>query len=346
MTPNEFAHRHEQEWKQLETLIAARPGHRPAQLDHRENQSDTPDGSGMELTPKRATNQAIFPSLYRRICLHLALSRERHYPPALIERLNHLALSGHQTLYGARPLRNIVQFIVCGFPTLIREHARLFWLASALLYLPALLMGLLVYFQPEMIYRLLDYKSVHHLEEMYSANGVIEIETGSGRVASENFSMLGFYIHNNITIGFQCFASGLLFGLGTLYFLIFNGLIFGAVSAHLIHQGSVERFFQFVIAHSAFELTAIVLCGMAGLLLGRALIAPGRRRRNEALTHAAGPAVQIVYGATAMLLIAAFIEAFWSSGAYLPVTGKFIVGGLLWALVAAYFLFMGVRRET
>jgi len=329
MTPNEFIGCHEQEWNRLETLIAMHTGRRPAK----------PEDQDLSLA---------FPSLYRRACLHLALARERHYPPALIDRLDRLALSGHQTFYGKRSrlLHNTGQFIVHGFPALIREHARLFWFASALFYLPTLLMGLLVYFQPEMVYSILDHRSVADLEGMYSAGGAVEVNTGSGRAAHGNFLMLGFYIRNNITIGFQCFASGLLFGLGTLFFLIFNGLFFGAVSAHLIHQGSAERLFQFVIAHGAFELTAIVLCGMAGLLLGRALISPGRLRRSEALAHAAGPAIQIVYGATAMLLIAAFIEAFWSSGAYLPVTGKFIVGGTLWALVAAYFLFMGARRAT
>jgi len=328
MTPNEFVSRHEQEWSRLETLIAMHTRGRPAK----------PDDQDMRLA---------FPSLYRRACLHLALARERHYPPALIDRLDRLALSGHQAFYGTRSrlLHSIVQFIAYGFPALIREHARLFWLASALLYLPILLMGLLVYFQPEMVYSLIDQEGVRDLEKMYRTGGAIEPGAGSGRAAHDNFMMLGFYIRNNITIGFQCFASGLLFGVGTLYFLIFNGLLFGAVSAHLIHQGSVGQLFQFVVAHGAFELTAIVLCGMAGLMLGRALISPGRRRRSEALAHAAGPAVRIVYGATAMLLIAAFIEAFWSSGAYLPVAGKFIVGGLLWALVAAYFLFMGARRE-
>lgn len=343
MTPNEFVRRHEQEWKQLEALIATRSGRKKPyrRLPH------TPDGLDTNLMPEPLADDADFPSLYRRTCLHLALARERHYPPALIERLDRLALSGHQTLYSARShlLHSVAQFFVHGFPALIREHARLFWLASALLYLPALLMGLLVHFQPEMIYSLFDYDAVHKLEKMYRDGGALEPEAGSGRAAIENFKMFGFYIKHNISIGFQCFAFGLLFGLGTLFYLVFNGLIFGAISAHLIHQGSAVRLFQFVIAHGAFELTAIVLCGMAGLLLGRALISPGRRRRNEALTLAAGSAIQIVYGATAMLLIAAFIEAYWSSGAYLPVTGKFIVGGLLWALVAAYFLFMGARRD-
>jgi len=349
MTPNEFIRHHEQEWNRLETLIDMRFGRKPnSPQKNARNFPEAVNSPGTEPAREQAADQAVFPSLYRQVCLHLALARERHYPPALIERLDRLALSGHQAFYGARSrfLHNVAQFLIHGFPALIREHARLFWLATALLYLPILLMGLLVYFQPEMIYSLLDYYGVREVEEMYSAAGATEMKVGTGRVADTNLLAFGFYIKNNISIGFQCFASGLLFGLGSLFYLIFNGLRIGAVAAHLIHQGSAERFFQFVIAHGAFELTAIALCGMAGLLLGRALISPGRRRRSEALVHAAGPAIRIIYGATGMLLIAAFIEAFWSSGAYLPFTGKFIVGGLCWALVAAYFLFMGARRES
>ncbi|MCL2829491.1 MAG: stage II sporulation protein M [Betaproteobacteria bacterium] len=333
MTPNEFTQRYEKDWQDLETLI---DGARKRRRKKAENPSE-PSGA--------------LPALYRRVCQHLALARERHYPPALIERLDRLALAGHQTLYAARGrlAGNIIRFAARDFPALVREHARLFWAASALFYLPALAMALLVYLQPEMVYSIFDHSEVTSFEEMYSPlkdSAASKAGSLGGRDAGSNLVMFGFYIKNNTSIGFQCFAAGLLYGVGTLFYLTFNGLIFGAVAAHLIHQESAVRFFQFVIAHSAFELTAIMLCGMAGLMLGRALIAPGRRRRVEALIEAARPAVQIVYGAAVMFFIAAFIEAFWSSGAYLPPSGKFIVGGLLWALVAAYFLFMGKRNAS
>jgi len=330
MTPNEFTHRYEKDWQQLETLIDGARGKIRARAV-----AGNP--------PEAPADKSALPALYRRVCQHLALARERHYPLALIERLDRIALAGHQTLYAARGglAGNIARFVTRDFPALVREHARLFWAANALFYLPALAMAILVYLQPEMVYSIFDEYTVRNFEEMYGSGGT---EASGGRDAESNLGMFGVYIYNNTSIGFQCFASGLLYGLGTLFFLVLNGLIFGTLTAHLIHQESAARLFQFVIAHGAFELTAITLCGMAGLMLGGALIAPGRRRRVEALMAAARPAIKIVYGAAAMFFIAAFIEAFWSSGAYLPVPGKFIVGGLLWALVAAYFLFMGKRN--
>jgi uncharacterized membrane protein SpoIIM required for sporulation len=117
------------------------------------------------------------------------------------------------------------------------------------------------------------------------------------------------------------------------------------VATHLTRVGYAEPFFQFVAGHSAFELTAIALCGMAGLLLGRALLAPGLRTRREALVTSARIAVRIVYGATAMLLFAAFIEAFWSSTTAVPPIVKYLVGAALWVFVGAYFLFMGRRAH-
>jgi hypothetical protein len=42
-----------------------------------------------------------------------------------------------------------------------------------------------------------------------------------------------------------------------------------------------------------------------------------------------------------MLVIAAFLEAFWSPSALVPDIVKYAVGGTLWVLVLAYLLFLG-----
>jgi uncharacterized membrane protein SpoIIM required for sporulation len=163
----------------------------------------------------------------------------------------------------------------------------------------------------------------------------------SERDSGDDWMMFGFYIMNNIGISFQTFASGLLFGLGSLFFLLFNGLMIGAVAGHLTRIGYSETFWSFVIGHGAFELTAIALSGAAGLKLGWALLAPGRRLRSEALRRAGAQSVPLVAGVILFLLIAAFIEAFWSSMTYTTPTAKYLVGASLWALVIIYFLFAG-----
>jgi uncharacterized membrane protein SpoIIM required for sporulation len=113
------------------------------------------------------------------------------------------------------------------------------------------------------------------------------------------------YIFNNVRIGFQTFASGLLFGLGAIFYLLYNGLFIGTITGHIVHSGLATNFFSFTSGHSAFELTAICLAGAAGLKLGYALVAPGQLTRGAALRAAATDAITLVAGVAGMLLIAA-----------------------------------------
>jgi uncharacterized membrane protein SpoIIM required for sporulation len=97
-------------------------------------------------------------------------------------------------------------------------------------------------------------------------------------------------------------------------------------------------FFPFIATHSAFELTAIVLSGAAGLRIGSALLLPGRLPRLLSLQIAARETSSIVLGAAVMLLIAAAIEAFWSSAAWVSPAAKFTAAAACWALVVLFFL--------
>ena len=135
-------------------------------------------------------------------------------------------------------------------------------------------------------------------------------------------------------------------GIGTVLVLISNGILIAAVGAHLVSIGSGSTFFPFVCGHSAFELTAIVLAGASGLHIGRAILAPGRKRRARALAEAARECVPVLYGMTGMLLIAAFLEAYWSSSVLISAGLKYFVASLLWSAVLLYFAFAGRVRES
>jgi len=119
----------------------------------------------------------------------------------------------------------------------------------------------------------------------------------------------------------------------------------GAVSGYLIGAGHALNFTSFVVTHSAFELTAAVLSGAAGLRLGFSWLAPGRLTRLEALKSAARHAVVVLYGAVGMFFAAAAIEAFWSSAPWLPPGIKYGVGALCWTLVIAYLVAQGRPRK-
>ncbi len=125
-------------------------------------------------------------------------------------------------------------------------------------------------------------------------------------------------------------------GIGTILVLVFNGITIGAVAGHLQQAGYGEPFWRFVVGHAPFELTAIVIAGGAGLQLGLRLLAPGRMRRVDALVEGGRIGARLCLGVAFMLLVAAFIEAFWSSIAWVPMWGKLTVSAVLWLLVLGW----------
>lgn len=316
MSQRIFEERYSAQWHQLEGVLGS-------------DKSSGNDGHSTAL-----------PELYRTACHQLALAKHRRYSTYLVAELNQLVLRGHHRLYqnGPRHSRQWVRFIVRDFPQTLRRNAVYLWLAGALFFVPGLLMGLGCYFNEDLIYSILSPDAVNNFDQMYDADSR---KLGRETESDTDWVMFGYYIRNNIGIAFRTFAGGILFGIGSIFFLVYNGLVIGGVAGHVSQIGYAHTFFPFVIGHGAFELTAIALSGAAGLKLGYALVDPGPYRRGFALREAARDAVQIVYGATLMLIVAAFVEAFWSSSSAMPIAVKYSVGAFLWIFVVVYVLYSG-----
>jgi len=287
---------------------------------------------------------AELPARYRRLCQHLALAHERQYSPDLVDRLNLLALRGHHALYANRRRQTLrmVDFLLVSFPALVRAEWRLVGVAALLFFGPLLALVAALQVWPEFVHYLLHPQQIANFHDMYDpANRRLGM-----READTHLAMFGFYIWNNVRIGFQTFAGGLFAGLGSIWFLASNGLMIGAVAGYLTQVGFSATFWSFVAGHSSLELLAIVLSGAAGLRLGMAVIRPGARSRKAALVEAARPAVRLMYGAALMFCAAAFVEAFWSPLTEVPVAVKLWAGLGGWALLAAYFAFSGRARAA
>ena len=296
------------------------------------------------LEDKPAFDAAEMPQRYRRLCQSLALAADRHYSPALVDRLNRLALRGHHALYQnrRRESQRVLEFVAAGFPALVRREWRLVLAASLLFFGPLLgLMALLQVF-PEFVHYLLRPEQIATFHEMYDPAS----RRLGMREADTMLMMFGMYIWNNVGIGFQTFAGGMLAGVGSIWFLGSNGVVLGAVAGYLTQIGYIETFWSFVSGHSSWELIAIALSGAAGLRLGLAVIAPGPVSRKAALVAAARPAIQIMYGAALLFFVAAFVEAFWSPLTGVPFRVKIGVGIAGWTLLLAYFALAGRSRAA
>ena len=317
MKQHEFEALHESLWKQVDAAL--------------EN-------------PSQGDNSEQLAEHYLRLCQQLAIAKERMYDSALVEQLNNRVLGLYRELYRYRAdtRLNFYAFFRRDFPLAIFRHRYYILLAFLVMVLPGLIAGVWTYFDEEAIYSVLDGSQVRHMERIYDPESS---KLGREREADTDIYMFGFYIQNNISVAFRCFASGLLLGIGTLFVLFFNGMFMGSIAGHLTRLDYVDTFYPFVIGHGSFELTAIVFSGAAGLRLGYAILNPGQSSRLDALRQAGRDVVPMLYGIVLMLIIAAFLEAFWSSSASLPIAVKYSVGAVLWGLVLLY-CFSGRRHES
>jgi uncharacterized membrane protein SpoIIM required for sporulation len=261
-----------------------------------------------------------------------------------VERLNGLVLRAHQRIHGARAglTGHWIQYALRTFPQLVRAEWRLVLLSTLLFYGPMAGMMLAIRVRPAAAYLVLNPTEIARMEDMYDPAAQ---KIGPARHSDTDLMMFGHYIRNNVSIDFQCFATGLFFGLGSAFLLAFNGLVIGTVAGHLTHAGYGSTFWPFVSGHSALELTAAVLSGAAGLRMGVGLLLPGRMKRLESLKAAARRGMRLLYGAAFMTFTAAFIEAFWSSTTAIPAHTKYGVGITLWTLLLFYFLALGHGRN-
>ena len=288
---------------------------------------------------------AWFPKAFRELTQDLNTARAHAFDPALIERLNRLVLEGNQLLYGQRSLslRKLSDFILKTFPCSIRANWKGIAAAHLIFYGIAFFTIALCLRFPDFVYEVMPENQVNQIETMYDPESTHFL---TPRNASSDADMFGFYIYNNITIAFRTFAGGIIAGVGSLFFLSFNALFLGAAAAHIINKGFAQTFFPFIIGHGSFELTAIILSAHAGLILGYRLFVTKGLTRQASLRIAGKTAIPLITGSAILLVIAAVIEAFWSSKHQFPITVRYCAGAAGWIFLYLYFIFAGRRSKN
>ncbi len=293
-----------------------------------------------QLLQSQAGDKTLLPAYYRKLCQCLALSRQRGYSPLLTDYLHELVLSTHRQIYQQRISnpQGIRYWLTTGLPQRVRQEWRIVFLIFVLFWGVALAAGLLVYFSPQWAFTWTDPQELAQYRSMYNPENAASKRNG----ADDDIMMFGFYIWNNVSICFRTFASGLLGGIPALVSVAFNGVHFGVVAAWLTRDANtVIPFWSFVITHSSFEITGLLLSGVAGVRLGWSLIKPERYTRRQALFIVGQHVFPILVAATVLTLLAAVFEGFWSASTAIPTDVKFIGGGICWIVVLAYFLFAG-----
>lgn len=320
MNEQSFVERRESDWQRLQWLL------------------DKADGGAARL--EGAELKEVL-RLYRRTSTDLAIVRTQSTNQPLIDFLNDLIGRGYGILYQA-PRRSLWHSIVEAAEVAAQTFRRRFpfILASFGVFLFAVFWG----------YTLLRFAP--HTREVLLPPGADEMFEGwkSGtfdkRTGSDSVMMSGFYLSNNPRVAIIAGAVGAgSFGFLSVYLEYQNGLLLGTLAHEVAQVGHLDFLLSSIAPHGVPELMGAWVSGGAGLLLGWALIHPGRRSRADSLRAVGRDAIVLLAISVVLMFIAAPIEGFFSFNPSVPGWLKVFVATAETVAWIAFWGFFGKQKE-
>ncbi|TMU84947.1 stage II sporulation protein M [Bacillus sp. BHET2] len=313
MNVKQFVKQHRDDWKSLEELL------------------------GTLRKRKNVTGPTIdqFNRLYQKAAQNLSYSQTYFPGEEVTDYLNGLVSKSHNLLYKDQITsgKQVRHFFSTTFIGLLLEQWKFVILALILFTVGALGAFLSVMNDPLHIYSILP-------PEL--SQGVDPSNLGKSDGQVDSSIMSASIMTNNIQVAFLAFAGGVTFGLLTVYMLVYNGVIIGALAALFWHQGMSYEFWAYIVPHGIIELTAIFIAGGAGLLMGYKLFVPGRFTRSFQLKEQAKRSVQLLLGTIPLFVIAGIIEGFITPAA-ISLPSKYIVALLTVIGLILYMVFGKLR---
>jgi uncharacterized membrane protein SpoIIM required for sporulation len=115
---------------------------------------------------------------------------------------------------------------------------------------------------------------------------------------------------NNVLVSFYAFILGVLFSVGTVYILFSNGVMLGAFQYFFYQKGVFLTSVLTIWIHGTLEISAIVIAGCAGLVMGNSLLFPGTYPRLHSFREGAKQGMKITIGLIPIFVAAGFLESF------------------------------------
>ncbi|MEH2435949.1 MAG: stage II sporulation protein M [Nostoc sp.] len=283
------------------------------------------------LKSLRAAEIRELASLYRSVAADLARARIQQIGNTLIQSLQSLTTRAYTQIYqGSRrqEWQAILKFYQWGLPSVVQKTFAYIAAATALFLLGALVAWWYSWQNPSFMALIVPESLITKVRDEHKLwmGSIVGVEP----LASSSIMI------NNLSVSFGAVAGGITVGLYTVYLMVFNGLLIGAVGTLVGQNNLAYPFWAFVLPHGSLELPAIFFAGGAGFLLARAILFPGKYRRGDALKFYGSQAVQLIFGIVPMLVIAGAIEGFFSPNPSVPDAIKYLAGMGLFILLVMY----------
>jgi uncharacterized membrane protein SpoIIM required for sporulation len=288
MRYEEFIDTHEQRWKRLEIL------------------SDKIRSEGYRSLSDDELDSFLL--LYRQTSADLAFIRT-HFPNSRTEEfLNSLVAKSHAQLSRtpSTSLYRVFNFYKETFPQLFAKNILFIGIAFMLFMSTAAICGIGLHYDREFFLGICPVSESVMQERADKGSVGPNMNTFIAPIASSSI------IVNNIQVGIMTYSAGVALGLGTVFYLFINGVMMGVFSAYFVAEGLGTSLLANILPHGILELTAIFICGGAGLMIGDSIVHPGTRTRSQSIAARGREATQLVVGTIVLFLIAGVIEGYFS----------------------------------
>jgi uncharacterized membrane protein SpoIIM required for sporulation len=291
-----------------------------------------------------AEKVARLPVLYRASLSSLGVARASVLDQNLRDYLEALVARAYLVVYAPkRRLGDVVlAFVTAGFPAAVRSIARHVAIATGLLVLGIALAWAMVAADMENYWLFVDSGMAQGRDPNATTESLRRTlfdEHGDAGL----LTFATFLFTHNSSVGILTYGLGFVFGLPVVLLLFYNGMLLGAMSALFHARGLGFEWWSWILPHGVTELTAIVLCGAAGLAVAGEVVFPGRRSRLHALAATGRRMGGVVAGSVAMLLLAALVEGVFRQ-VVTHVPTRYTLAATFAGLWTAYFVRAGRPR--
>jgi len=273
----------------------------------------------------------------------LAYARTFYPKSKTVSYLNGLASHFHLAIYKNRKEKSnrFVDFWVTELPlTLARYQRQLLY--AFLFFMVFFLIGWLSARYDENFVRLI-------LGDDYVNMTIENIEKGDpfGVYKSRDSLMMFLTIaFNNIQVSFWVYVLGIFAGVWTVYLLFTNGIMLGSFEYFFFSKGLGLKSLVVIFVHGTIEISAIIIAGAAGLILGKSWMFPGTYKRMDSLKIGAKDSLKIVLGLVPFFLVAAFLEGFITRHTEMPLWLSISILAVSVLLIAWYFVIYPKQLKT
>lgn len=233
---------------------------------------------------------------------------QSHFPNSRISYyLNNLSAKLHHHINRKKKekLSRFVTYWKYDVPRVMYESRReLLW--SFLIFAVSVLIGVISTLHDEDFVRL---ELGDHYVEMTLRN----IEAGDPMAVykdTQKTSMFFGITINNIRVSFLVFIAGMFTSVASAYILVRNGIMLGAFQTFFHEHGLLWDSFLTIWIHGTLEISAIIVAGAAGLVMGNGWLFPGTYSRLTSFRLSALRGVRIIIGMIPIFIIAGFLESY------------------------------------